>query len=94
MKIYVYSVLYHCTDDSYIETGVYTDFAKAKKTLDLSHQINLNELEDAIWDGAIETGPYMDTYTEDCTEYEFKMAEDKYGNGWCSCTYSIKEFEI
>ncbi len=48
MKIYVYSVLYHCTDDSYIETEVYTDFAKAKKALDLSHQINLNELEDAF----------------------------------------------
>ena len=94
MKIYVYSVSYHCADDSHIETKVYTDFDTSKKALDLSHQINLKELEDAIWDGTLETGPYMDTYSEDCTEYEFKMAEDKYGNEWCHCAYSIKEFEI
>ena len=94
MKIYVYTVSYHCADDFRIETKVYTDFDTAKKKLDLSHQINLDELEDDLLDGAIETGPYIDTYSEDCTEYEFKMAEDKYGNEWCHIAYSIKEFEI
>ena len=94
MKIYVYNVFYHCTDDSRVETRVYTDFDTAKKKLDLSHQINLDEFDDALFEGAIETGPYMDTYTEDCTEYEFKMAEDKNDNEWCHILYSIKEFEI
>ena len=94
MKIYVYNVSHYVTDDLSIKTKVYTDFDTAKKELDLSHQINLKELEDALWDGAIETGPYMDTYTDDCTGYEFKMAEDEHGNEWCHCAYSIKEFEI
>ena len=94
MKIYVYNVLYHWSESSRVDTKVYTDFDKAKKELDLSHQINLSEFEDEILEQEIATEPFVDTYTDDCTEYEFQMAEDKYGNEWCHCTYSIKEFEI
>ena len=94
MKIYVFNTLVHSTEVSHVYTKVFTDFAEAKKELDLSHQINLSEFEDEILEQEIATEPFVDTYTDDCTEYEFQMAENEYGCEWCHYTYSIKEFEI
>ena len=94
MKIYVYNTLVHSTERSYVYTKVYTDFAEAKKELDLAHRINLDEFKDEILEQGIATEPFMDTYTDDCTKYEFQMAENEYGCEWFHCTYSIEEFEI
>ena len=94
MKIYVYNTLVHSTEVSHVYTKVYTDFAKAKKELDLTHKIDLDEFKDEILEQEIATEPFVDTYTDDCTEYEFQIAENKYGCEWYHYTYSIKEFEI
>ena len=94
MKIYVFNTLVHGTESSSVYTKVYTDFAEAKKELDLAHRIDLYEFKDEILEQEIATEPFVDTYTDDCTEYEFQMAENEYGCEWCHCTYSIKEFEI
>lgn len=94
MKIYVYNTLVHGTESSSVYTKVYTDFAEAKKELDLTHQINLSEFEDEILEQEIATEPFVDTYTDDCTEYEFQMAENEDCCEWYHCTYSIKEFEV
>ena len=94
MKIYVYNTLVHGTESSYVYTKVYTDFAKAKKELDLAHQIDLDEFKDEILEQGIATEPFVDTYTEDCTEYKFQMAKNEDGCEWYHCTYSITEFEV
>ena len=94
MKIYVYNVSHYVTDDLSIETKIYTDFAKAKKELDLTHRIDLDEFKDEILEQGIATEPFVDTYTEDCTEYKFQMAENEDGCEWYHCTYSIEEFEV
>ena len=94
MKIYVYNTLVHSTEGSHVYTKVYTDFAEAKKELDLTHKIDLDEFKDEILEQEIATEPFVDTYTDDCTEYEFQMAENKYGCEWYHYTFSIKEFEI
>ena len=94
MKIYVFNALYHSTEGSWVDTKVYTDFAEAKKELDLSHRIDLDEFNSEILEYEIATEPFVDTYTEDCTKYEFQMAENEDGCDWRHCTYSIKEFEI
>ena len=94
MKIYVYNTLVHGTDSSHVYTKVFTDFAEAKKELDLAHRINLDEFKDEILEYEIATKPFMDTYTDDCTAYEFQMAENEYGCEWYYYTYSIEEFEI
>lgn len=94
MKIYVYNTLVHGTDSSCVYTKVFTDFAEAKKELDLVHRINLDEFKDEILEQEIATEPFVDTYAEDCTKYEFQMAENEGCCEWCHCTYSIEEFEI
>ena len=62
MKIYVFNTLVHGTDSSHVYTKVYTDFDKAKKELDLTHQIDLSEFEDEILEQEIATEPFVDTY--------------------------------
>ena len=94
MKIYVYNTLVHTTESSYVYTKVYTDFAKAKKELDLSHRINLDEFNDEILEYEIATKPFIDTYTDDCTKYEFQTAENEDCCEWRHYTHSIEEFEI
>ena len=70
------------------------DFAKAKKELDLSHRINLDEFNDEILEYEIATKRFIDTYTDDCTKYEFQTAENEDCCEWRHYTHSIEEFEV